>query len=187
MLEQKQWVRMTPSGVEVSGNTLATSEHGAALLTEVYRGYVKDYPKFFKMDEPAKLGFLAAELLLRAEGNRHDDSDDRAIVLFGRSGSIVSDRRFQASLDGEDGFFPSPSVFVYTLPNIVTGEIALRNHYHGETAFYALDRHDSSVIRRVVEATFADCAVNSMICGWVDYEDDQRFEASLELLTNETK
>ena len=186
-LKKRQWVRMTPSGVEVSGIVLATSARGAALLTEVYRGYVNDYPKYFKMDEAAKLGFLASELLLRAEGDRHDHSDDCAVVLFGRSGSIVSDCRFQASLDGEEGFFPSPSVFVYTLPNIVTGEIALRNHYYGETAFYALDRYDSALISQVAKATFADGTVGSMICGWVDYEDDYHYEASLELLTNKTE
>src|SRR3712207_7060242 len=39
-------------------------------------------------------------------------------------------------------FFPSPSVFVYTLPNIVTGEIAIRNHYHGETHFFVIPRSE---------------------------------------------
>ena len=173
-MKKKQWVRLTPSGVEVSGSTLATSARGAALLTELYRTYVNDYPKYFKMDEPTKLGFLATELLLRADGDRHE-------------GSIVSDRRCQASLDGDDGFFPSPSVFVYTLPNMVTGEIALRNHYHGETAYYALDCYDPALIGSVVEATFADGSVGSIISGWVDYADEQHYEATMELLTYETE
>ena len=186
-MKKKQWICITPSGVEVSGSTLATSARGAALLTELYRTYVNDYPKYFKMDEPTKLGFLATELLLRAEGDRHEDSCDRAVIVFGRSGSIVSDRRFQASLDGDDGFFPSPSVFVYTLPNMVAGEIALRNHYHGETAYYALDRYDPTLIGSVVEATFADGSVGSIISGWVDYADEQHYEATMELLTYETE
>ena len=70
----KQWVRITPEGVEVSGEPLTTAGRGAALLTEVYRAKVNDYPKFFKMDELSKLGFLATELLLQAEGDRHSDA-----------------------------------------------------------------------------------------------------------------
>ena len=55
----KQWVRITSESVEVNGEPLATTARGAALLTEVYRSRVNDYPKFFKMDELSKLGWLA--------------------------------------------------------------------------------------------------------------------------------
>ena len=173
---------MTPSGVEVSGIVLATSARGAALLTEVYRGYVNDYPKYFKMDEAAKLGFLASELLLRAEGDRHDHSDDCAVVLFGRSGSIVSDCRFQASLDGEEGFFPSPSVFVYTLPNIVTGEIAIRNKYYGETSFIVVESCDAHIMARQLMNAFQDPMTQSILGGWLDCNDENHFEARLFLV-----
>lgn len=40
-------------------------------ITGLYREFAGDYPKFFKMDALCKLGFIAAELLLRdipAEG-----------------------------------------------------------------------------------------------------------------------
>lgn len=53
-MKKKQWICITPSGVEVSGSALATSARGAALLTELYRTYVNDYPKYFKMDAPTK-------------------------------------------------------------------------------------------------------------------------------------
>ena len=85
------WVKITPTGVVVNGETLTTEARGAALLTEVYRARVNDYPKFFKMDELSKLGFLATELLLQAAGDRHADIDDRAVILFGRSGSVCND------------------------------------------------------------------------------------------------
>jgi 3-oxoacyl-[acyl-carrier-protein] synthase-1 len=181
-MKKKQWICITPSGVEVSGSTLATSARGAALLTELYRTYVNDYPKYFKMDAPTKLGFLASELLLRAEGDRHEHSSDRAVVVFGRNGSIVSDHRFQATTDGPKGYFPSPSVFVYTLPNMVAGEIALRIHYHGETAYYALDHYDPALILSVVATTLADNCTGSIISGWVDYIDPKHYEAAMELL-----
>jgi len=181
----KQWVKITPESVEVSGKTLATTNCGAALLTEVYRAHVNDYPKFFKMDELSKLGFLATELLLQAEGERHSESDDRAIILFGRNGSLVCDRKYQQTIEQLDDFFPSPSIFVYTLPNIVTGEIAIRNHYYGETAFYAMAHCDEQLIRQTIEASLLDPATQSVICGWVDCESDQQFEANVKLIYKE--
>ena len=192
-----QWVRITPDGVEVNGEPLTTIACGVELLTEVYRARVNDYPKFFKMDELAKLGFLASELLLQAERqveghvletNGNDDkqglatdgndySDNRAVILFGRNGSLACDRRYQATIVNVNDFFPSPSIFVYTLPNIVTGEIAIRNHYNGETAFYLTDERDDDLMRAVVEASLLDAATRSVLCGWVDYESETCFEA----------
>ena len=179
------WVKITPTGVVVNGETLTTEARGAALLTEVYRAHVNDYPKFFKMDELSKLGFLATELLLQAAGDRHADSDDRAVILFGRSGSVCNDRKYQQTIEQADDYFPSPSIFVYTLPNIVTGEIAIRNHYYGETAFYLLAHRDEQLMRQTVEAAFHDGTTRSAISGWGDCEQDDRVEAYLELIIKE--
>ena len=66
-MKLKSWVRITPISVELNGQQLSVKESGSALLTELYRTYVNDYPKFFKMDELSKLGFIASELLLRNE------------------------------------------------------------------------------------------------------------------------
>ena len=176
-MTMQHWVRITPDSVLINGEPLATTARGAALLTEVYRARVNDYPKFFKMDILSKLGFLASELLLQAAGSRHEDSEDRAVILFGRSGSLVCDRHYQATIERMDDFFPSPSLFVYTLPNIVTGEIAIRNRYYGETAFYVLDHRDEQLMDQVIEASFLDGTTQSVLCGWVDCESDDRFEA----------
>lgn len=189
----RQWVRITPECVVISGEPLATQTSGAAMLTEVYRSRIGDYPKFYKMDELTKLGFLAAELLLQADGVQpsdedtaaHGEGEDRAIMLFGRSGSVCNDRKYQQTIDDVDNYFPSPAIFVYTLPNIVTGEIAIRNHYHGETAFYLLPRRNETVIRQMTEALLCDGAACSVISGWVDYESDNQFEACLELCIKE--
>jgi 3-oxoacyl-[acyl-carrier-protein] synthase-1 len=70
---------------------------------------------------------------------------------------------------------------VYTLPNIVTGEIAIRNHYQGETSFYILPQKDRQLMEQVITASFADPETQSMLCGWIDYEDDEHFEAELEV------
>lgn len=135
------------------------------------------------MDGLCRLGFLASELLLQAEGKeRFTPCEDRAVVLFNHSSSISADRKYLESIQDENNYYPSPSVFVYTLPNIVTGEIAIRNLYHGETSFYILPGKDEQQMQEVMESTFMDQTTKSMLTGWIDYEDEQHFEAELRIV-----
>lgn len=174
-------VKLTDSSLEIDGESKSVSEHGKALLTEIYRSHIGDYPKYFKMDLLSRLVFLASELLLRLEG---EDSDkERAIVLFNRTSSIVSDRSHIASYSQEGNFFPSPSVFLYTLPNIVTGEIAIRHGYTGETSLYILEGKNRRMMEDVVRTAFdATADLRSMLCGWVDCSGEDCFEANLCLI-----
>jgi 3-oxoacyl-[acyl-carrier-protein] synthase-1 len=181
-MNKRHWVRITSESVVVDGIQLQTSATGAGLLTELYRLKVNDYSKFFKMDELSKLGFVASELLLQAAGDRHSDSEDRAVILFNRSGSLCNDRKYQETIQQVDDFFPSPALFVYTLPNIVTGEIAIRNTYYGETSFYVLAEKDDKVISEVIEASFRDTMTQSVIGGWLDCEDKDHFDAEIYLI-----
>lgn len=182
-------VRLQPDSVEVDGRRLPVETHGKDLLTALYRQYVGDYPKFYKMDPLSRLGFVATELLLAAEkasGQEQEqkpetDRSDRAVVFFNRSSSVVTDRHYLQTIVRPDDYFPSPSLFVYTLPNIVTGEIAIRHHYHGETSFYLLPSRDEAVMAQVVQATLADAETASVISGWIDYTGDQEFIADLTL------
>jgi 3-oxoacyl-[acyl-carrier-protein] synthase-1 len=73
-------------------------------------------------------------------------------------------------------------VFVYTLANIVTGEIALRNRYYGETNFYVLPQKDEKVMTQIVEDSFQDEHTTSAICGWLNCDDEDYFEADLYLV-----
>lgn len=173
-------VCLTPQALTIDGKEVAT----ACQLTDLYKRYVGDYPKYYKMDGLSRLGFLASELLLQAEGRAEADemAADRAVILFNHASSIDADVKFQASIADPDNFFASPSVFVYTLPNIVTGEIAIRHHYHGETSFYVLPARDEQRMQQVITASFLDAATRSMIAGWVDYVDEQHYEASLQLI-----
>ena len=135
------------------------------------------------MDGLCRLGFVASELLLQAEREegtyKEDVNKARAIVFFNRSSSIVSDKKYLTSIADKENYFPSPSVFVYTLPNIVTGEIAIRNGYHGETSFYILPKKNELLMQHIIESAFMDDQTTSMITGWLDYEDDKHFEADL--------
>ena len=142
-------------------------------LTALYRATVGDYPKFFKMDTACKLGFLLAEQL--ADAPRFTPREDRAVLMFSTCGSLCNDRHYEETVRE----FPSPSLFVYTLPNIITGEIAIRNKYEGETSAYVLERFAPETFVALVEQAFQDSVTASALCGWV--------ETYMEQLINEIK
>ena len=152
-------------------------EKGKNMLTQLYKQYIGDYPRYYKMDILSKVAFICSELLLQAEGRRDKHNEDRAVILFNHSSAVVSDRNFLATI--ADEFYPSPSVFVYTLPNIATGEIAIRNGYHGETSFYILPSKSAEIMNKIIDASFRDKAMQSVITGWVDCDDENNFLAEM--------
>lgn len=176
-------VKITPDTVLADGKEIACEGNGLKRLTALYKQYVTPYPKYYKMDPLARLGFVASELLLQAEGKRGStDGASRGVVLFNRSSSIMADRAYEATIGSGDEYFPSPSAFIYTLPNIPTGEIALRNGYRGETAFYIMPRKDETITDRIIGATLTDRRLNSLIAGWIDCADDQHYEADIYII-----
>ena len=179
----KHFVIITPEAVKLNGNDMAHVDQGNALLTELYRTHVGDYPKFFKMDTLSKLGFVASEMLLKDEGQeRFVSREDRAVVLFNKTASLQADTNYQATIQDPENFFPSPAAFVYTLPNIVTGEIAIRNKYYGETSFIVMESCDAHIMARQLINAFQDLMTQSILGGWLDCNDENHFEARLFLV-----
>ncbi|MDR3095088.1 MAG: hypothetical protein LBU62_10695 [Bacteroidales bacterium] len=139
-----------------------------AFLAALYRELRLDYRKFFKMDNLSKLAFLASEILLDGWIDRNVPHQDIAVILFNRSASLDIDATYQQSIRDGDNFFPSPSEFVYTLPNIMTGEIAIRNRIFGETACFISEQMDIADLYNKVKDVMDD-TVRQCICGWVEY------------------
>lgn len=170
--QQKLWERKKELG-EQEGK-----EHHS-LLTSLYKQMIGNYPKFYKMDGLSRLGFVASEILLNAEKGETDK--EKAIIFFNHSSSIASDRNYKESINDKNNYFPSPSIFVYTLPNIVTGEIAIRNHFHGETSFFILPDKDERLMEEILQASCRDDQSKNFLTGWIDYEDERHFEADLKI------
>ena len=179
----KHYVVITPETVKLNGISINHAEQGNALLTELYRAYIGDYPKFFKMDTLSKLGFVASEMLLKDEGKeRFVSREDRAVVLFNKTASLQADTNYQLTIQDPENFFPSPAAFVYTLPNIVTGEIAIRNKYYGETSFIVVESCDAHIMAQQLMNAFQDPMTQSILGGWLDCNDENHFEARLFLV-----
>ena len=142
-----------------------------ASLTELYRKWVGDYPKFFKMDTLSKLGFLLTEMLVHDEPDRFTFREDRAVLVFSREGCVANDRHYAESMKD----FPSPALFVYTLPNIVSGEISIRNKWGGESSAYVLASYDEAQIWDLVRQAFQDKCTQSALVAWIDCTSDNEW------------
>lgn len=182
-LKELHRVHILPDGVTLDGRPLPIQSQGAGLLSEIYRKYVGDYPKYHKMDALSRLAFLATELLLSRSDVPQDSG--RATILFNRTSSVVADRCHLGSIAKPGEFYPSPSVFLGTLPNIATGEIAIRHGYTGETSLYITDFRDEALMKKVVGSSFSQGGFRSLICGFVDCEFVDSFEADLKILVSD--
>jgi len=180
-LYAKTWVKEQGAGNKnqtlIKTHTIKLSSEEGISLTDIYKRQIGDYPKFYKMDILSRLAFVAAELLKESLPPRTWG----AVILFNHSSSIASDRQFLSTISDADAFFPSPSVFVYTLPNITAGEIAIRHHLQGETSFYILRRKDEALMQMILEATLQGTGVRSAISGWVDAESETSYECELSM------
>lgn len=184
LVEQSHSVRITQNEVIIDDERLDLKSRGKDMLTEVYKTKIGNYPRFYKMDMLSRLAFVASELLIGCDEENDDHSNDRAVVLFNHSSSIIADRQYVKSIEIDD-FFPSPAAFVYTLPNITTGEIALRNGYHGETSFYILAERNEKLMQRVIKSTFIDRDIKSVIGGWIDCPSEDKFECDIRIYVKE--
>ena len=100
-MKVESYIEITPSSVVLNGQAIAVEATGEKMLVELYRRFVGDYPKFFKMDTLSRLGFIAAELLLKHSGaSEHSDKSCQptAVILANRSASIKNDRDYLATI-----------------------------------------------------------------------------------------
>jgi len=151
------------------------SSDPAEFLKSAYRNLNSAYPKFFKMDNLSKLGFLAVEYLLKEiHLSEKYLPEDIGIILQNSSSSLETDEKHQESISDRQNYFPSPSVFVYTLPNIMVGEISIRHKIKGENVVLIAEKPDPRQIFLYVDELFTSNRVKCCITGWIEaYHDRQ--------------
>ena len=139
------------------------------LFRSVYRHYHTDYPKFFKMDNLCKLAFLSAEILLQGtDVLQKYPAEQIGIILENASSSLEYDRKHLESVRDRNRYFPSPSVFVYTIPNIMVAEIAIRHQAKGENAVFISEQFDPELMDHYVSELFRNQQVSCCLSGWVE-------------------
>ncbi|HET7000301.1 MAG TPA: hypothetical protein VFI33_03290 [Puia sp.] len=117
------------------------------------------------MDQLCKLGLLATEILLKGSGHSEKYGEtETGLVLSNANASLDVDLKYAKTIQAG----ASPALFVYTLPNIVIGEISIRRHFKGENAFFVFKQFDGNFIAKYVNGLFENKLVKNCICGWVD-------------------
>ena len=163
------WEQIAENHLSPATYNLSTNidEH----LAQLYRNIGMSYPKFFKMDRLCKAGILGTETLLKDyDFDRENVKADWGIILMNSASSLDNDRHYQETIS-VDNYYPSPSVFVYTLANIVTGEIAIKHKIGGESSFYVMPDFDEKLMLQLIEQAYiANPELTHLICGWVNVD-----------------
>ncbi|ELR71306.1 3-oxoacyl-[acyl-carrier protein] reductase [Fulvivirga imtechensis AK7] len=163
---------ITSSAIYKDGTLfLANEEHlpFAQYCRKAYQLMEASYPKFFKMDNLCKLSFLTAELLLTENIGGALNGEKTAIILGNRSSSIISDQKHYESYVERENSFPSPAVFVYTLPNIMLGELCIRHQITGESSCFMMEDMDAAFLFHYVQDLLLNEGYEHCITGWVDF------------------
>jgi predicted DNA-binding transcriptional regulator len=183
MIKKIKKVNLLKNGIYVNDIEVfpfTKEQNTADTLKEIYRHLKIDYPKFFKMDNLSKLGFLSAEMLLE----NIDNKEDVGIVLSTSSSSLETDTAFQKTIKDADNFFPSPSVFVYTLPNIVIGEICIRHKIYGENMMFIIKENELAHFYHQTEKIIQEIGVKQGIIGYLECYNNN-FKAEFILVENQ--
>ncbi|WP_143307877.1 beta-ketoacyl-[acyl-carrier-protein] synthase family protein [Chitinophaga vietnamensis] len=141
-----------------------------------YDRFSGQYPKFHKMDALSKLGWLAAEVLLKDSPVAALPAEAVGMVLSNRSASLDTDLRYFATVKD----FASPALFVYTLPNIVMGEISIRHGFKGENTFFVSAAFDAHLLSSYPAQLLAETPLQACLSAWVEVM-DQQYEAVMVL------
>ena len=140
-------------------------------LKAIYKHLGMRYMKFFKMDKLSKAGLLATEILVRNKDliNQYK-SEEIGITMANSVASIDVDRKYYDTIKDAENYFPSPALFVYTLPNIVLGEICIRHGFKGENAFFVQHDFDSSFFYFYNQELMEQKSQKALVSGWADVE-----------------
>ena len=149
----------------LNGNRIFSAECSLEdFLLRAYDEFRISYPKFYKMDNLSRLGFLAAELLIRNNPIGEYSPVELAVILSNSHSSLDTDRKYLEA----SGKVSSPALFVYTLPNIVAGEICIRHKIKGENAFFVTEKFDAQLLADYVDMLFSGDSAKACLAGWID-------------------
>lgn len=139
-------------------------ETGETWFKQIYKALAIEYPKFYKMDLISQAGFLGSELIKKVNPLSAYADDEVALLFGNKQSSADTDIRFQESYLEKKT--PSPSLFVYTLPNIVLGEIAIRNKWYGENMFVVLPKFTPEFFVRY-STILMQSGAEAVLGGWL--------------------
>ncbi len=163
----RTYCRISHKEVHLNGELFYQQVDDEPFLKSLYRHLGLSYPKFFKMDEMSQLGFIGSEMTLLRSGTEDHADDGIALVFSNRSSSLATDGRYYETLRSG---VPSPSLFVYTLPNVEVGEVCIRHRLYGENNFFITERFNAELLLDHCRSLFDDNAAQAVLIAWTEVE-----------------
>lgn len=156
--------------ISLNGNVVFSTEPTVFndFSKKAYQHLEMNYPKFFKMDNLSKLAFLGTELLLKTEEDSSTENNT-ALVFANKSSSLDTDMKYQNSISDLENYYPSPAVFVYTLPNICLGEISIKHQLKSENSFFIFADYNPEFMEKYSSILLETKKADKVLCGWVEY------------------
>ncbi len=164
------------NSVLLNGETIFTCENSTEyndFIKTAFRNQQNPYPKFFKMDNLSKLAFLTNVVMLKNSNIKEYKENEIAIIIQNASSSLDTDIDYFDTIKDKTKYYPNPSIFVYTLPNIMIGEICIRNGFKGENMLLISQKFNPSLLITMANDLFNNCKAKCCIAGWVEYEKKQ--------------
>lgn len=141
-------------------------------IREAFKSRGENNMKFYKMDDLCKLGYVAAAWLL--DGIEFGE-EECGMVLSGKYGCLDTDMKHQQIIDKDGDAASSPAVFVYTLPNVVAGEISIRHHIKGENTWFWSDDRTMSDLKHYASLMAGASDLRYCIIGHLDFLNGEYF------------
>ena len=143
-------------------------------MKSIYKHFEIKYPKYFKMDNLCKIAFLASEIILKdKEYIKEIEPNKVGVILQNSHSSLDTDTKYYETIKDKSNYFASPAVFVYTLPNVMIGEICIRNKFQGENTCFIAKEFDPEFITTYVNELLDSNKLEACITGWADYIDGE--------------
>lgn len=160
-------VTIQPGIVTRQGETIFASPETdfAPFIREAYKHLGENNMKFYKMDDLCKLGYIAAGYLLK---DTNFKPEEVGIILANASSSLDTDCKHQSIISKDGDSAASPAVFVYTLPNVVLGEICIRHKIQGENTFFISRQYDPASLEEYARIVMAKGKLKACIIGWCE-------------------
>lgn len=151
-------------------------------IRTAYKSLGLDNRKFYKMDDLCKLGYIAAAALFSKNGGITGYAPGEVGIVFSNaSSSLDTDQKHQHIIDSMGDKEASPAVFVYTLPNVVMGELCICYKIQGENTFFISNRYPESFIREYAVRMMQKQKLRACLIGWCELLEN-KYEARFDWL-----
>lgn len=177
--------KIDKQGVQLDGEKIVPYEKAdtfATFIRKTYSFLKLDYRKFYKMDDLSKLGFIATECLLNSSDDfANANPEKKGIIVANRSASLNTDINYCRNINTVGDYEASPAIFVYTLPNVMLGEVCIRWKIKGENTFFIQNKPNFDFLMNYAKIAMQEQNMKYCIIGWCDLLKEE-FEANFWLV-----